>query len=112
MSHLSDQICVHRWAKHAPSSSARLGAAVAGESVDEGTLTGPDETWQTCVPQWTTHASSLSARLGVAVSGESVDEKRRNLADICAPFERPARYRCFNEYAPGGRVVLRFDPQK
>ncbi|KAH3805895.1 hypothetical protein DPMN_134205 [Dreissena polymorpha] len=40
------QICVARRATHARSSSARLGAVVSGESVDEGTLTGPY--WPRC----------------------------------------------------------------
>ncbi|KAH3798357.1 hypothetical protein DPMN_151956 [Dreissena polymorpha] len=77
------QICLPQWAKHAPSSSARLDAAVAGEIVDAGTLTGTyqteyvsesDETWQTYLYKWATLAPSSSARLGAAVSGESVDE--------------------------------------
>ncbi|KAH3695118.1 hypothetical protein DPMN_082574 [Dreissena polymorpha] len=74
-----------RWATHPPSSSARLGAVVSGESIAEGTLTGPrtylpeyvsesDETWQTCVARWATHPPSTSARLVAVVSGESVAE--------------------------------------
>ncbi|KAH3806104.1 hypothetical protein DPMN_134418 [Dreissena polymorpha] len=91
------QICVARRATHARSSSARLGAVVSGESVDEGTLTGPywprcpimgafratylpeymsesDDTWQTCVARCATHGRSSSARLGAVLFGESVDK--------------------------------------
>ncbi|KAH3844555.1 hypothetical protein DPMN_086814 [Dreissena polymorpha] len=87
------QTCVTRWATHAPSSSARLGAVVSGESVADGTLTvtyllrypiigacmrnyqteyvsESDETWQTSVARWVTHAPSSSA----VVSGERVAE--------------------------------------
>ncbi|KAH3706272.1 hypothetical protein DPMN_065657 [Dreissena polymorpha] len=91
------QTCVARWATHAPSSSARLGAVGSAESVADGTLTGPywlrypiigackrnyqteyvsesDETWKTSVGRWVTHAPSSSARLGAVVSGERVAE--------------------------------------
>ncbi|KAH3783383.1 hypothetical protein DPMN_161320 [Dreissena polymorpha] len=78
------QTCLPQWAKHAPSSSARLGAAVSGESVAEGSLTDPywlryhiigalcrtyhteyasksDETWQTNASKsdetWQTYVS-------------------------------------------------------
>ncbi|KAH3692751.1 hypothetical protein DPMN_194503 [Dreissena polymorpha] len=66
--------CVARWATHPLNSIARLGAVVSGESVAEGTLTDPDETWQTCVALCAKHPPSSSARLSAVVCGESVAE--------------------------------------
>ncbi|KAH3798370.1 hypothetical protein DPMN_151969 [Dreissena polymorpha] len=85
------QTCVPKWTTHAPGSSVCLGAAVSGESVDEGTLKGP--ILATLPYNW-----SLMSH----VSNHVCVREQRNLADICAPvghacanFERPSRYRCF-----------------
>ncbi|KAH3802554.1 hypothetical protein DPMN_156232 [Dreissena polymorpha] len=91
------QTCLPRWVTHAESAIWRLSAIASGESVAEGTVTGPywprypiigaydrdylseyvtqsDETWQTCSPQWVTHAESAIWRLSAIASGESVAE--------------------------------------
>ncbi|KAH3802555.1 hypothetical protein DPMN_156233 [Dreissena polymorpha] len=91
------QTCLPRWVTHAESAIWRLSAIATGESVAEGTLTGPywprypiigaydrdyiseyvtqsDETWQTCSPRWVTHAESAIWRLSAIASGESVAE--------------------------------------
>ncbi|KAH3845694.1 hypothetical protein DPMN_087977 [Dreissena polymorpha] len=61
-SRLSLGTCLARWATHAKSAMWRLSATASGESVAEGTLTGP----------------SLKSRLSLGVG----DPERRNLADL------------------------------
>ncbi|KAH3783780.1 hypothetical protein DPMN_161730 [Dreissena polymorpha] len=89
------------------SSSARLGAVVSGESVAEGTLTGPATKLGRLVKtRWATHPPSSSARLGAVVSGESVAEgtltdpywprypimgSDKTWQTCETPFERPSR---------------------
>ncbi|KAH3689215.1 hypothetical protein DPMN_193683 [Dreissena polymorpha] len=64
-----------RWATHAKSAMWRLSATASGESVAEGTLTGPY--W----PRYP-HNRSLKSRLSLGVG----DPERRNLADLFGPM--------------------------
>ncbi|KAH3689447.1 hypothetical protein DPMN_194448 [Dreissena polymorpha] len=85
----------------------RLSATASGESVAEGTLTGPygpvthnrslkfadylseyvtqsDESWQTCLARWATHAKSAMWRPQCTASGESVAEGTLNWPVLAA----------------------------
>ncbi|KAH3883907.1 hypothetical protein DPMN_007875 [Dreissena polymorpha] len=73
-----DGTCSARWVTHAKSPIWRLSAIASGESVAEGTLTGPS-LWSrlslgTCSARWVTHAKSPIWRLSAIASGESVAE--------------------------------------
>ncbi|KAH3877980.1 hypothetical protein DPMN_001859 [Dreissena polymorpha] len=92
-SRLSLGTCLARWATHAKSAMWRLSATASGESVAEGTLTGP----------------SLKSRLSLGVG----DPERRNLADLFGPMGHACQSAMWRLSATAsGESVAEGDPER